>query len=567
MVGSGASQSEDEATRSAPADPTEPTEPAETTTDWNTRAALIVFVAYLVVAFFVLLFHFGDGRWFAGDEWGFLSNRSLSDVPGLFAPQNQHWSTVPIVAYQVLFKIFGLNTYQPYMAVTIALHLLLAGLLRIVMRRAGVTPWVATVTAGAFVLYGTGQDNILLGVQISMVGSLVFGLIQLLVANHDGRTDWRDAVALGAGALAIMSSSIGVPMVVAVGLAVLARRGWRAALIQTVPLAALYGLWWSSQRSAMGNVTAAVTEPGLLWDWVRLTFVGVFRGLGHYPVVGVAMAGVLVLGLVLAWVPLDRAALRRLASEPAALLIGSVALTLLIATQRGGFLVFKGEAAPQSSRYVSMATALLLPALAVAANAFIERWRWTAPALLVLVLVGVPANIDAFSQPGVLAHPAFQQGQRRFVEAIAASPLLKKVPREVYPDPWEFGTDQLTVGMVQDAKKAGRISVATDVAPPLRDKVDMRLRMTQSGPGEVIVDPHGCTTHSEPLIIEPDSGERFSLVAPLSIAREQDDATFTIPTPYDPSSSGTVLTTQFPDMTLRIAPVVGQTTFTWCDPV
>ena len=54
------------------------------------------------------------------------------------------------------------------------------------MRRAGVRPWLATLLAGVFVFFGSGAENILIAFQITFVGSLVFGLTQLLLADHDG---------------------------------------------------------------------------------------------------------------------------------------------------------------------------------------------------------------------------------------------------------------------------------------------------------------------------------------------------------------------------------------------
>ena len=47
-----------------------------------------------------------------------------------------------------------------------------------------------------------------------------------------------------------MCSGVSLVMVAVVGLAVLIRRGWKAAAFQTVPLAAMYGTWY------------LVTDPG-----------------------------------------------------------------------------------------------------------------------------------------------------------------------------------------------------------------------------------------------------------------------------------------------------------------
>ena len=285
-----------------------------------------------MVAFFVCLLHYGHGNWFAGDEWGFLTQHHLGDVKGLFQPQNGHWSTVPIVAYQLIYQVFGLRSYLPYMAATILLHLTLASLLRVVMRRAGVGPWVATLVAGVFVLYGTGWENILSGVQISMVGSMVFGVTHLLLADHDGPFDRRDALGLCAGALGLMSSGVGVALVAMVGVAVLIRRGWRMALVHTVPLALLYLSWYFWLGHSQESTVGLDTPPWDILQWVRYAESGSFLGLAHYQVVAIALGLLLVGGLILAWLPLSWNEFRSQAAAPAAMLTGGVLLMMLIAT-------------------------------------------------------------------------------------------------------------------------------------------------------------------------------------------------------------------------------------------
>ena len=66
--------------------------------------------------------------------------------------------------------MFGIRSYVPYQLLVILLHLAAAVLLRVVMRRAGVRPWIATLTAGVFVFFGAGAENILIAFQITFVG-------------------------------------------------------------------------------------------------------------------------------------------------------------------------------------------------------------------------------------------------------------------------------------------------------------------------------------------------------------------------------------------------------------
>src|SRR4029077_2625645 len=150
--------------------------------------------------------------WFWADDWDFLAARTGGNLGDLFRPHYQHWTTLPILAYRLLWTIFGIRHYVPYQLLVIALHLVAALLLRTVMQRAGVRPWLATLIAGAFVFFGSGAENILIAFQITFVGSLVFGLAQLLLADHDGPVNRRDWLGLLAGLAALMCSGVGITM-------------------------------------------------------------------------------------------------------------------------------------------------------------------------------------------------------------------------------------------------------------------------------------------------------------------------------------------------------------------
>ena len=190
------------------------------------------------------LLSWGHKWWFWADDWDFLGTRTGGNLSDLFRAHYQHWVTLPILAYRLLWWVFGIRTYVPYQLLIITLHLATALLLRTVMRRAGVRPWFATLTAGVFVFFGSGAENIVVAFQITFVGALMFGLVQLLLADHNGSVNWfRRTLALVAGLAALMCSGVGIAMVVIVGIAMLLRRGWRIALLQTVPLLVAFGLW------------------------------------------------------------------------------------------------------------------------------------------------------------------------------------------------------------------------------------------------------------------------------------------------------------------------------------
>ena len=184
----------------------EPTHPADPRRLTSPGVALGAFVAAILVAVPVL-FHAGRHQWFFLDEFDFLAGRDLRDVPDLFRPHNEHWTTPPIVIYRILFWLVGLRSYTPYLALAITAHLASAGLLRVVVRRSGVDPWLATAAIIPWVFFGTGNENILWGFQVTLGTSLLLGLVHVLAADHDGPVGRRDLLGLGAGLLAIMSSN------------------------------------------------------------------------------------------------------------------------------------------------------------------------------------------------------------------------------------------------------------------------------------------------------------------------------------------------------------------------
>src|SRR6476646_4720308 len=160
-----------------------------------TRARLAVYVFAAVEAGAAILYLVKGRRvWFFGvfgDEWDFLAGRSLT-VHDLLQRHGDHLVALPALVFRVLYTVVGLRSYVPYQLCAIGLHLTAAALLRVVMRRAGVDPWIATAAAGLFALFGAGSEDILIAFQITFSGALVLGLVQLLLSDHPGPIDRRD---------------------------------------------------------------------------------------------------------------------------------------------------------------------------------------------------------------------------------------------------------------------------------------------------------------------------------------------------------------------------------------
>jgi hypothetical protein len=438
--------------------------------DRSDRLAAIAFLTILALAL-VLYLIFGHSQWFFLDDWDFLADRNVRDPGDLFRPHNEHWSTMPILVYRVLWRLFGLRTYVPYQVIAVLLHLTAAALLRMVMRRAGVGPWIATVAAALFALFGAGDQNIVWAFQMAWGASLVLGLTQILLADHDGPIDRRDWLGLSAGLANILCSGVAVTMIVVVGLAAFVRRGWRAALFHTAPLGVLYLAWWLAFARDRYSTAGGSVDIVVRFVWAGLT--KTFNELGQVPGVGIALAALLVAGLVPAWRGVERRELRRRAAAPAALLSGAVIFLAVAGLGRASVL---GPELARSSRYLHIVAALSLPCIAVAADAFVRRGRLLGAVAIALVLVGIPGNID------LLVHhenrAKFLLGRRELVLALPRNRLVREVPRRLRPLP--DAAPEVTIGWLLDAAADGQVPDPGRVNPVAAANATLRLSLLQS---------------------------------------------------------------------------------------
>ena len=141
------------------------------------------FVAGALVAG-ALLLYLGRSATFWDDEW-----RSITFEGGgldYLRPVNQHWWTVPLLLYRGTFAVVGLDSYIPYLAQVIVLHMVAAiGAYALVRRRLGPLP--AALVSTPLVLLGAGAENIFWAFQTGMVASVMFGLWAVFFLERPGR--------------------------------------------------------------------------------------------------------------------------------------------------------------------------------------------------------------------------------------------------------------------------------------------------------------------------------------------------------------------------------------------
>jgi hypothetical protein len=114
---------------------------------------------------------------------------------------------------------------------------------------------------------------------------------------------------------------------------------------------------------------------------------------------------------------------------------------------------FFGNRFATSSRYLHIIAALLLPAIAVAAEAIIRRRREFAPVALALLVVGIPGNLGETMKtfPPHRYFASYEQTMR----SLPRMPLAREVPGSVRPE--VVSAPQVTVKWLLDNARSGRI--------------------------------------------------------------------------------------------------------------
>jgi len=442
-------------------------------------------------------FYVGVGRrtWFRNDEWDFLTRRTAGDLHSLFKAHFGHWSTLPILVYRFLWWTVGLRSYVPYLVLIVALHFLAAWLLRCIMRRSGVSPWVATIAALVFVLFGKGHQDLVWAFQITQVGSLTLGLTHLLLADHDGPVDRRDWFGLAAGFAGLLCSGVAVTMVIVVGIAMLVRRGWRVALLHTAPLGAAYLLWWAtSARDAYTTSGGSLSSKS---RFVVATVLNALRAMSAFRGGQWILVALLVVGLVVAWRGLTWPEFARRGASPFALLIGAGVFLAITSVGRAGL-----PGATYRSRYIDITLALVLPALAVAADALIRRWRVLAVPVVVVLLLGVPSNVRAVVDY-TKSQAADARRYRHTLFALPRLPLATRVPRSLEP------LTGITIGWLRAGAASGRIPAPGTVTPSeaATDGLRLSLRTSTSHSRRA----RSCRSLTTPVVIRLRRGERIAI--------------------------------------------------------
>ena len=348
-------------------------------------------VAAMASAAFLLVLTFGMS--FFSDEWDFIADRSLTDPSTWWAPHNEHWVTVPMLAYRVLVETVGISSYVPYAALVIALHVVIATLIYAMLERmCGV--WPALAGGLVVLLLGSGFENLFWGFQVTFLASVAFGLAGLWLMDADPSIARGIATAVLLTA-SIASSGVGAVMAVAVGLEWLLRADWRRSIGLLVIPAGIYLVWLLTAGrtgiATFGNPLDAASIAAVPATVMR----GVANGLG--AVVGLPGLEALILipaTELVAWVIWRRghAPIRFVA-----LIAAVIALYVLTGLTRSG--LFEGII--EYTRYTYISAVLTLLALGSLAG------RVTVPPtaaarLTTIAIVGIWLSFALVTNVGLL---------------------------------------------------------------------------------------------------------------------------------------------------------------------
>jgi hypothetical protein len=452
-VAAGASQS------TATAESSEPRPPRlRTWLDRPERQRAAVLHGLSLAVALPLLLWLDRHQWFSGDEWDFLVRRGVVGPHelGLFEPHNEHWSTLPILLYRALFSVFGVRTYFPYVLVLVVAHLVVAHLLWRVMLRSGVDWLVATAAAAVFMVLGAGWEDLINAFQVTFIASIALGLLALLLVPDSGTFQQRDAWASALVVVSLFFSGVGLTMTVALGLAVLLRRGWKPAALVVAAPAVVYLVWyvkWGRHAQAIQQEplrTSLQKAPEFVWH-------GLVSAVDR--VTGLDGIGPVLLVVLAIWVIRSARPTRAPWPMVLALFVGAPLFLFFIDIRRSGL----GIDAAGAPRYSYAVLALLLPAAALAVSALLARTSMRIVLVLgataVLCLVGVSTLNDEARN-----YAQFKQENKHRIIAAAdlvrsGALLLSNTPAPEFSP--ELRVDNLRV-LARDDQLPGNVHVTEE---------------------------------------------------------------------------------------------------------
>lgn len=465
--------------------------------------------------------------WFFADEFDFLNRvAGPQSANTWFLPHNEHWSTVPLAVYWVIFQFAKMHTYWPYITFLVIAHLSLVHLVWRLMLRVGAAPPIATGFAFVLAVLGAGAENLTWAFQIGFIFSVYFGIAAVYFA--DSQKKWnvsRVAILWALLLLSLASSGLGIPMLLCIAIVVLVRRGWRPMIaVLSVPVV-VYAIWYELYGYQGISGYDKITLDKIL-DLPSYAWTGLTHALENTS--GIPSSGA-VLFLALCAYAIWRG--QKAGGETLAafaLFAGAVFALLFIGLARTEF----GAVQATSPRYAYMTMMLLAPMIALALSEFYAR---SVPATIVVCVFGiliVGNNIQLLNQWTVPGSSYIAATEPARVNLLGAAHLLETRAKVIGPGTPQLGNQQSLAGVAivpvawaQQWVRNGDIST-TSATPAgilgaesyLQVLLTKRPLFNRGVAPARVVDLNGAVDSGRCLVLVPGAAPELDVVRPTSFS-------------------------------------------------
>jgi hypothetical protein len=369
----------------------------------------------------------------------------------------------PILVFRGLYHLFGTRTYFPYMLVLWATHVGAVVLAHLWMRRFGVSAWISTLMTILLLVFGAGWENLVFAIQIVYNFSLLAFLGQMLLVDHDGPLDRRDGFGVLVSLIGVSSSGFGPFFGFGVGVLLVLRRRWLAAVVAVVPQALAWSWWWLTWGAdpAAGDGRASMR---FVVDWVEHGLWAVF---GSLSATGLLAWPAIVLCLAMAAWP-GTGSYRR--APIIAMLATVFAMYVGIGTRRETFGVY----ASAWPRYQYMAAMIAAPVLAFGLDQIRHFASWARWIPRVVLLIAIARNI-VWIHDGAEEWGTASSADKKLFSLVAGSDARFEVPGNRSMS--KFSPDVLVVD-IDTLVGDGAIEPVTPTTPEQRAAVAAALGLS-----------------------------------------------------------------------------------------
>ncbi|HUB35877.1 MAG TPA: hypothetical protein VL972_03570 [Solirubrobacteraceae bacterium] len=305
------------------------------------RNAVWVLAGLMVLAGAMLLY-MGRELTFYFDEWEWIAKDYGGGIHTLLVAHVGNISVFPVIVYKILFHLVGLDHYEVFRLAVIVLHLICGLLIYLLaVPRIGRVPGLLAATLILFL--GAAWEDLLWAFQVGYLLSVSGGLATWFLLER--RRRWTDVAAMLCLVVSAGSSSLGIAVMVGIGVELAWRREMRRMWIFLIP-AALYALWYLAYGESQVTEASLVAAPGFAEDLAASAFGGLAgRGLDWGRPLALAGALILVWRLVRG---------ERISARLASLVAAAIALWVVTAVARSTI------SPPEASRYIYLGAVLIV---------------------------------------------------------------------------------------------------------------------------------------------------------------------------------------------------------------